>query len=74
LLPVPGPIGVGEAVVAAGYLQLGLPLELALALVALHAATLLLPRLGGAAAVLLTDALHPPAAAPAASPAPDVVA
>lgn len=71
LLPVPGPIGVGEAVVAAGYLQLGLPLELALALVALHAATLLLPRLGGAAALLLADVLRPPAAA---SPAPDVVA
>jgi uncharacterized membrane protein YbhN (UPF0104 family) len=71
LLPVPGPIGVGEAVVAAGYLQLGLPLELALALVALHSATLLLPRLTGAAAVLLADALRPPTPAP---PAPDVVA
>jgi uncharacterized membrane protein YbhN (UPF0104 family) len=62
LLPVPGPVGVGEAAVAFGYTQLGLPLELSVALVAVHSAALLLPRLAGAGGVLLEDALRANAA------------
>jgi len=67
VLPVPGGVGIGEAIMTAGYVQLGLPLELGLALVGLHSATLLLPRLCGAGGLLLAGALRAPPPAPAAA-------
>jgi hypothetical protein len=52
VLPVIGPVGVGEAVVAFGYTQLGLSAELAVALVAVHTASLIIARVGAAGLVL----------------------
>lgn len=45
VLPVPGPVGVGEAMVAGAYTQLGVSLETGVALVAIQTAALLAARL-----------------------------